>query len=67
MSRTSATGRMSVRMHHRAARRHRNRARMWERVGERSLAALEESRATIHRRAAEMKRELSEQVEREAA
>jgi hypothetical protein len=67
MIRASASGRMTVRMHLRAARQHRKRARMWERMGERELAALEWSRATIHRRAAELKRGLNKQVELQAA
>jgi hypothetical protein len=67
MSRASAGGRVTVRMHLRAARHHRKRARMWERMGERELAALERSRATIHRRAAEVKRGLEGQGEWQAA
>ena len=58
---------MTVRMHRRAARHHRNRARMWARAGEGDLAAVERSRATIHGRAAEIKQELGEDAEREVA
>jgi hypothetical protein len=52
---------LTVRHHKRTARSHLRRARMWELAGESGLARLESSRATIHCRAAEIKRELAAQ------
>ena len=53
--------RMTVTSHRRAAWDHARLALMWERDGEGDLASVERSRATIHTRAADIKRELEAQ------
>jgi hypothetical protein len=50
--------RMTVKWHRRAAWSRQMLAQMWERAGEKDLARVERSRAIIHARAADIKREL---------
>ena len=66
MSRAPARS-VTVKHHLRAARRHRKLAQEWEVAGERQLASREWSRVTIHRRAAEIKRQLGDREEGQAA